>query len=1360
MASDPWKDCQSSDTDTRLKGCTIVIDAKGHGSSAKLADALDGRCRAYNEKQNYGQAMADCKAAIDANPHYSWAYANLATAYLHLNDFPQAIAALDKALQLKTNSIWPWLDRAEALEASGNNPNALKDYQFALLIDPSNKTATDGVIRLQGQSSPRTTAACVDDPLPSGLGSQTPIQSSYDIVAPDSGSIDALKQVISSLTNYVGKLRDQSDRNKNLAAKAKQEADKGREQLATRFQDSRRVVDQLQKLVDISSAAQTHVDQLSQQIIDQQRKIEDAKSNSSNRNSGQRRQALRDLQSDLVKLNAAKEQAQHDAQEKLANVSSLRQSAELEASEYAMGFAQIHSFDVDAGRAGQCATEAAHRADQVTIKLTELQAKETTERFQREKELSETLLADVAEFAKENSSLVPLEIAPLITQLKAALGGDDPKAISDSRGKLELRLTDILQFRQFSDALRQKRIEKNKDELDRAVAGVQAISDFVQSYVRSNITGDTVGPLLKMNEEFAGALLSPRAGSLTHLIASAEAELNRLGLSTTYAEFKTTHAPRTWPKDLTLNDKNRFLLDGPDDEIVFLINETGRGHVIRDLHGQLVFDEGKATVCFPNAADFDRFGLLQITLEVESKGARDVSLSNTPCSINTLNQYDIVVVARSLLLRTSRETAQMLLDAIEKGELSKIGVLTDREIKNRHDNESVASLELANDIERSLKSGYGIVATDNRSSIICQTVDDHPKTHESLINGKLERLEYEFQSLPRVVTTSIDSAFLGIKRQDCRAVYGSAENLKTLIQGLKRDKINYHVVPIWFSKEDFDAETRVVANREAEYERQQRDLIQKKHDEDEREKRGRHQNEVDRKQWQEQVQKQYGSVARSLEKIISSEIKEFVESPTEKHAGVRQKYPRFVNWYQGELRDGWELLSVDSVLADYGVVEWKGRVLEAGFVESRIRMQNRDLGEYKNACYVFGYVLDKEFDVAREPIVVGCNDHGAIARYKLGQRFSSRWIADTLLPSNSPDKSSPVSSPKDSSGPKDQITPAPSDKRGDLGTGVPQPGSRFAVSVAQRAALYEEDPGDSRGKQVVGSVVWRTETVSPGPGLAPESAVRGDVEIPERRIAMKWLFRRNTNKSPPASHVIEINFNLPVDFPGGGVANVPGILMKQTEQARGTPLAGLAVKVTNGFFLIGLSTDTDVQILKNQSWFDIPIVYTNGSRAILAMEKGTPGERAFADAFATWANASVPSMERPTSSASISVPMQIEGGTYVVPVLINNAITLNFVVDSGAADVSIPADVVMTLMRTRTLKESDFLGAKTYVLADGSEVPSQVFRIRSLKVGSKVLENVNGSVASVQGSLLLGQSFLSRFTSWSVDNTKHALVLE
>jgi hypothetical protein len=189
--------------------------------------------------------------------------------------------------------------------------------------------------------------------------------------------------------------------------------------------------------------------------------------------------------------------------------------------------------------------------------------------------------------------------------------------------------------------------------------------------------------------------------------------------------------------------------------------------------------------------------------------------------------------------------------------------------------------------------------------------------------------------------------------------------------------------------------------------------------------------------------------------------------------------------------------------------------------------------------------------------------------------------------------------------------------------GTVVPGGQTPPAVAQRAVLFEEDPNDQQGRRYIGSAIWRTETVSQRPGLTPELAVRANVEIAERRMTVTWSLRRNIDKAMPASHTIEFTFNLPADFPGGGIANVPGILMKQDEQARGTPLAGLAVKVTNGFFLIGLSADdTDVQrnvqLLKDRSWFDIPIVYTNGSRAILAMEKGPAGDRAFGEAFAAW----------------------------------------------------------------------------------------------------------------------------------------------
>jgi hypothetical protein len=152
------------------------------------------------------------------------------------------------------------------------------------------------------------------------------------------------------------------------------------------------------------------------------------------------------------------------------------------------------------------------------------------------------------------------------------------------------------------------------------------------------------------------------------------------------------------------------------------------------------------------------------------------------------------------------------------------------------------------------------------------------------------------------------------------------------------------------------------------------------------------------------------------------------------------------------------------------------------------------------------------------------------------------------------------------------------------------------------------------------------------PEIAPEVAVRADAEIPERGMTVTWSLRRNTDKALPASYTIETIFKLSADFHGGGIADVPGILTKQAEQARGTELAGQAIKVTEGFFLIGLSAgDTDVQrneqLLKDRPWFDIPIVYTNGGRALLAMEKGPPGARAFAEAFAVWKKEITPGTE-------------------------------------------------------------------------------------------------------------------------------------
>jgi hypothetical protein len=177
-------------------------------------------------------------------------------------------------------------------------------------------------------------------------------------------------------------------------------------------------------------------------------------------------------------------------------------------------------------------------------------------------------------------------------------------------------------------------------------------------------------------------------------------------------------------------------------------------------------------------------------------------------------------------------------------------------------------------------------------------------------------------------------------------------------------------------------------------------------------------------------------------------------------------------------------------------------------------------------------------------------------------------------------------------------------------------------SPSPLGVLYEEDLSHPAGKRFAGSAHWRTEAPPPTTG-SQEVGVRADIAIPEQKLEMRWLLRPNEDKALPASHVIEMMFTLPREFAHGGIANIPGVLMKSGESLRGVPLSGLAVKVTSNFFMIGLSAanadkERNLYLLREQEWIDVPIVYDDGKRAILAIEKGAPGNEAFSTAFADW----------------------------------------------------------------------------------------------------------------------------------------------
>jgi predicted aspartyl protease len=143
----------------------------------------------------------------------------------------------------------------------------------------------------------------------------------------------------------------------------------------------------------------------------------------------------------------------------------------------------------------------------------------------------------------------------------------------------------------------------------------------------------------------------------------------------------------------------------------------------------------------------------------------------------------------------------------------------------------------------------------------------------------------------------------------------------------------------------------------------------------------------------------------------------------------------------------------------------------------------------------------------------------------------------------------------------------------------------------------------------------------------------------------------------------------------------------------------------------------------------------------------------------TWSPVDYDPFAKPAAEPTDHVSLVEKDGIYTVPVLINGILPLQFVLDSGAADVSLPADVFLTLLRTGTITGNDYIGSGQYRLADGSTVQSDKFYIHELRVGNHFLQHIVASIEDVKSPLLLGQSFLKRFASVQIDNTQHVLVL-
>lgn len=188
---------------------------------------------------------------------------------------------------------------------------------------------------------------------------------------------------------------------------------------------------------------------------------------------------------------------------------------------------------------------------------------------------------------------------------------------------------------------------------------------------------------------------------------------------------------------------------------------------------------------------------------------------------------------------------------------------------------------------------------------------------------------------------------------------------------------------------------------------------------------------------------------------------------------------------------------------------------------------------------------------------------------------------------------------------------------------APMPQQPVAL-VAQKAILYEE--GKIGGQALIspGRIIWQTapDPTDPKPGAIQ---LKARIEIPDRKLVVDLSMHPNADTSFPASHMVELRFDVPPDFDGKSVTQVPGLILKPTEQARGDGLSGAAAKVADNLFWVALGAaeadrSRNLKLLKERGWIDVPLLYETGRRAILTLEKAGAGDQVFSDALNAWGN--------------------------------------------------------------------------------------------------------------------------------------------
>ncbi len=128
-------------------------------------------------------------------------------------------------------------------------------------------------------------------------------------------------------------------------------------------------------------------------------------------------------------------------------------------------------------------------------------------------------------------------------------------------------------------------------------------------------------------------------------------------------------------------------------------------------------------------------------------------------------------------------------------------------------------------------------------------------------------------------------------------------------------------------------------------------------------------------------------------------------------------------------------------------------------------------------------------------------------------------------------------------------------------------------------------------------------------------------------------------------------------------------------------------------------------------------------------------------------------------SSQTVIQMARSGGVSLIPCTVNG-LSLNFIYDTGASDVSLSLTEAGFMLKNGYLADSDFIGVQNYSDANGNIEEGVTINLKSIVIGGLVINNVKATIVrNTKAPLLLGQSALSRLGVVQQDFANNTLTI-